>query len=383
MSTLDNYTCLHCPTIEDRLQNTENLIKEMNAKFEDIASTKNSAKNELNKLVKTLTMNSDYHNNTWMLNANSESNSDDDQADHRMVKRTKDNNMLSSGDEDDCSNNSSFDEETCNLNRENLNQILSNISKQKQALDQSRRKPNYIEIQNQKGKSNKRPERGTFSNSRYEVVDNEDNHHYYDNQNELMNEGSDEDTNQYSDQLYQNAKESLTRTKILLMSSQKDMQLYNQLGYTDDNDVEIIEMNTNRVKNILRNKEKRKGNKEFYSEETKKFLDEGSANESSNSNPRHFSDIDPASSQNSDQRFMVKEPSRNHLNSRPAASGEIFDPNRYIHQTTSSGNLVLYDSVNKISNKNFEARYNIVREQNYNTKHHIQKDDEVSVIIVN
>lgn len=46
------------PTLEDRLENTEKLIREMNAKFEDIASTKHSAKNEFNKLVQTLTMTS-------------------------------------------------------------------------------------------------------------------------------------------------------------------------------------------------------------------------------------------------------------------------------------------------------------------------------------
>lgn len=55
MTSIDNCSYLYGPTIEDRLENTEKLIRQMNAKFEDIASSKNSAKLEFNKLVQNLT----------------------------------------------------------------------------------------------------------------------------------------------------------------------------------------------------------------------------------------------------------------------------------------------------------------------------------------
>lgn len=58
MTSMDNFSQCCVPTIEDRLENTEKLIREMNAKFEDISITKHSAKNEFNKLVQTLTMTS-------------------------------------------------------------------------------------------------------------------------------------------------------------------------------------------------------------------------------------------------------------------------------------------------------------------------------------
>lgn len=108
MHSIENCPYLHGPTIEDRLINTENLIKEMNAKFEDITSTKNSAKHELNKLVKTLTMTSDQ-NNKWMVNkSDSES---DDHENGRIQLINVNENMLSSDDEQS-DDNSSFDEET-------------------------------------------------------------------------------------------------------------------------------------------------------------------------------------------------------------------------------------------------------------------------------
>lgn len=67
MTSVDNCSHLCGPTIEERLENTEKLIREMNYKFEDIASTKHSAKHEFNKLVQTLTMTSglaDYNVDT-------------------------------------------------------------------------------------------------------------------------------------------------------------------------------------------------------------------------------------------------------------------------------------------------------------------------------
>lgn len=380
------------PTIEDRLQNTENLIKEMNAKFEDIASTKNSAKHELNKLVKTLTMKSDYNNNnTWALNENSETESEHTGNENALeILNTKDVNVLSSGDEDDCSN-SSYDEETCNLNQKDLKQILKSMSKQQQKAkhDKTRQQQNYLSLTNQnllsKNSTKRVTERGTFSNSRYEDVeiDEEACDPYYIQQEEII-DIAEEDDNHVNDQLYQNAKDSLQRTKILLMSSQKDLEIYNQLGYTEDNDVEIIEMNSNRVKNILRNKEKRKNYKqESYSDHNKQFMSEASVEESCESNQMHSSEIDE--SQMSNQRFLMNQTSRNHLNKISNNGKDEFDPNKYIHQTTSSGNLVLYDSVNGISNKSprdvIDPHYierNMVKEKNLSLRH-AEDYDEVRV----
>lgn len=89
-STSDGF---YRPTIEDRLENTEKLIREMNAKFEDITSSKFSAKHEFSKLVHTLTKN--QLSNIVHIESDSESNSDGD---------------LSQSD-DYCSGNSSMDEE--------------------------------------------------------------------------------------------------------------------------------------------------------------------------------------------------------------------------------------------------------------------------------
>jgi len=113
MTSIDNFSCLHCPSIEDRLHNTEKLIHEMNAKFEDIASNKHSAKHEFNKLVKTLTMTSDQNSNAWALDNNSNSDSDH-QENYQNIQTTDQVNIRSSDNEsdNDCSDNSSFDEET-------------------------------------------------------------------------------------------------------------------------------------------------------------------------------------------------------------------------------------------------------------------------------
>ena len=250
----------------------------MNAKFEDIASTKNSAKHELNKLVKTLTIKNDYKDNTWALNENSETESECTGNEHGLgILNTKDVNLLFSADEDNCSN-SSYDEETCNLNQKDLKQILRNMNKQKKKVkhDKTRQQQNYISLANQnlvsKNGTKRQTERGTFSNSRYEdvEVDEEACDPYYIQQEEIIGVTEEENDNHINDQLYQNAKDSLQRTKILLMSSQKDLELYNQLGYTEENNVELLKMNNNRVKNILRNKEKRKNYKqEIYSDQTK------------------------------------------------------------------------------------------------------------------
>lgn len=96
---MDNCSNMYDPSIEDRLENTEKLIKEMNNKFEDITSPKHSAKNEFNRLVQTLTMNSAL---------------EDYQAD---------------SDTEELSENSSFDEETLNLNQQDLNSYFKQVVK--------------------------------------------------------------------------------------------------------------------------------------------------------------------------------------------------------------------------------------------------------------
>ena len=218
-----------------------------------------------------------------------------------------------------------------------------------------------------------------MSSSRYddvEIEDEIDGVPYYTNpDDQIISDGDHEDGQQYddhiNDEMYQNAKNSLQRTKILLMSSQKDMQMYNEMGYSGHDEQDPSEINSSRVQNILRNKQKRKVHQNDYSDYTKKFLNDASINESTHSNMKHLSEIERESSQSSNLNFeqneLTKDQSRNYLNNQKMTSDEMYDPNRYIHQTTSSGNLVLYDSVSGgISNVSPRDTF----EPQYNRQHH-------------
>lgn len=302
------------PSIEDRLENTEKLIREMNYKFEDITSTKHSAKNEFNKLVQKLTMKSAL-NEYNMSDSGNEADFNDDQD----------------------SQNSSFDEETMNLNHQNLKQFL------------------YKNNAKQEGKYMKQshPDKAQFSNSRYEHAEEEDDLDQYYNphtrsyavpegkidlKNYKNQENNSDEVN--SEQLYQNAKNSLNRTKILMMASQQDNDFINEMSFSDtENQIEMLNLSSKRVEKILRNKEKRKtkeSSKPQYTYENMPIEDSDSCK------------IQASSEQDEDNNEDLKElhhqVSRNKTNNRLAMSKDTYE-GRYVNQTTSSANLVLYDSV--------------------------------------
>lgn len=98
----------------------------MNNKFEDITSSKYSAKHEFNKLVQTLTMSTKDHRNQYYTDSNGDEEGEES---------------------DNHSNSSSFDEETSNMNQKNLKQILQNISQKQKEISMSQgaqNNPNYI-----------------------------------------------------------------------------------------------------------------------------------------------------------------------------------------------------------------------------------------------
>lgn len=262
------------------------------------------------------------------------------------------------------------------------------------------KRDNYFKAANknlQKESTKKYPEKGAFSNSRYDGAD-EDEEEYmpYYAQQENNHEGDQINTDENyeeddaNERLYQNAKNSITRTKILLMSSQKDMQMYNQMEFNDDEDEEDAKMDDNkRVKRILKNKEKRKIVKETdLSEHAKKFLKDANLNSSSSSDVlQPSSTVQKSSENNRTGSFLPSDPSRNNFNPHSNVSNTEFSSSRYspsknphnlptplyIHQTTSSGNLVLYDSANNTSLQSPHTTFDplpskgnkIVKEQNW------------------
>ena len=365
VSSFENFSHIYGPTIEDRLENTEKLIREMNAKFEDITSNKFSAKQEFNKLVQTLTMTSDRNN------YNVETDSNEEQDDE--VSSTEEQWRHSFEEKE--SNNSSFDEETCNLNQQNLKQILHWMSKkQKEAkLNKSQNSQNskiisqYVKNSSKNLKSNSKiQERTGFSNSRYENTNddclddeiiqyNDDRKSYMvpeskiDLHNYLLNSQKENDSD-LGDQLYQNAKNSLARTKILLMSSHQDIEYGDQAQYEDNN--QMLNFNSRRVKNILRNKHKRMlERQESRSKHTNQQIKEESVNDSESCKMQASSENDHEEYLNNGQNVGTKNSSRNYWDNTIMRSKSGFDPQRFIHQTTSSGNMVLYDSVMRASSQ--------------------------------
>jgi hypothetical protein len=140
MSTVGPIQTNYNQSIEDRLQNTENLIKEMNAKFDDIASNKNSARRELHQLVNTLTIqtdesvnNNEKNNNncTWILNEHSDTDSEMDNSEENNdvnENMNKQNSMDGSSSSSKESGHSSFNEETCKLNKNHLKKLLKSFA---------------------------------------------------------------------------------------------------------------------------------------------------------------------------------------------------------------------------------------------------------------
>jgi hypothetical protein len=302
------------PTIEDRIENTEKLIREMSYKFQDITSTKHSAKNEFNKLVQTLTMNSALE----QYNVSDSGNEAGNEADNNE------------GD----SNNSSFDEETMNLNHQNLKQFFRNKAEQERNL------------QNQGY-----PDKAQFSNSRYENVEEDDLDQYYDpNTGSYAVPESKIDLQKYknhevvqddinSEQLYQNAKNSLNRTKILMMASQQDNEFINEMSFSDtENQAEMLNLSRGRVEKIIRNKEIRK----TKDSQKPQYTYENMPIDSDSCKIQVSSEQDGDS--NDDMKDLQPHPSRNQPKNRLDMSKDTYE-GRYIHQTTSSANMVLYDSV--------------------------------------
>lgn len=78
--------------------------------------------------------------------------------------------------------------------------------------------------------------------------------------------------------------------------------------------------------------------------------------------------------------FNQRTSSRNQIDAKLAMSKESYGPNKYIHQTTSSGNLVLYDSVMRASTSSPQEMLDPNFITNFNNQHmkvyEEQKGDE-------
>lgn len=391
LMSMDNFSNFQGPSIEDRLENTEKLIRNLNAKFEDIESNKHSAKNEFNRLVQTLTLTSDGDGKFK------------EPTDDEGNEGTSPENIQSESDADNnLSQNSSFDEETCNLNEKNLKQILKSMAHKQNETKSGKflKSKKYMDNLGQKKgnkKLTKNIDKTCFSNSRYdqveEDVEDEEFMPYYDErtksymipggQVDLQNyEESDSQgyNNEVSEQLYQNAKNSLNRTKILLMASQQDMELVNNISYNDisNDDIQKLNLSSKRVKNILRNKQKRKMHRDEY-------LESADVDESDSCKIQMSSELDNMETYEERQRYLgAKQASRNNLVPGMTESDGMYDPNRFIHQTTSSGNLVLYDSVMRASTQSPQEmmdpqmiqRISSQHRQMYNQNYQSQTPDE-------
>ena len=364
---MDNCSNMYAPTIEDRLENTEKLIQEMNNKFEDITSPKHSAKNEFNKLVQTLTMSSalqDYH---------ADSDTDDEI--------------------DNFSDDSSFDEETLNLNQQNLKNYFKNENKKKHKARQNQK------YSHQKSHRNNE-EMAQFSNSRYEKVDEEANaDKFYQervrNYEITQRKAEEDDSNDpdleesLSDQLYQNAKKSIKRRKGMLEASEQDSEFLDEISYSDiDKQVEMLNLSNKRVENILRNKEKRRNNQFPKGGTLEKLRNNERIEESDSCKIQMSSELDLDAIEES-KGMKQRKSSRNKLQMLENIQ-DTYD-NRYFHQTTSSGNLVLYDSVARTSTQSpqemidpkfieqFVTNYqNTYAEQQYSDEEDLLQNDNIA-----
>lgn len=116
------------------------------------------------------------------------------------------------------------------------------------------------------------------------------------------------------------------------MASQQDNEFLNEISYNDtsQNEIEMPSLSNKRVENILRNKR----NKNMKGQNTDGW------------NVRMSTKL-PTLNKNEERKGTANgRSSRNQLH---VLNKNTTDNNRYIHQTTSSGNLVLYDSIMRAS----------------------------------
>ncbi|CAI2377727.1 unnamed protein product [Moneuplotes crassus] len=350
-SVIDSQT--YGPTIEDRLENTEKLIQEMNNKFEGLTSPKQSAKNEFNKLVKTLTMNS----------------------------ALQDYNVDSDSENEHNSEQSSIDEETLNMNQRDLKKYFKQNMK-KQKTDRENSSEEMHSSRNMP--SQKYPDRAHFSNSRYENVEDDELDQLYSSKRNKY-ESSEERSNGYdqnehneessSDQLYEKAKNAINRRKMMI-SSEQNSEFLNDISSSEhENQLQMLKISSRRVENILRNKQKRR-NQPISKEETLDKLRQNKMSEDSDScQIQMSSEFDHESIEQN--MFNEKQNSRNKLygimDTKDILEGRKF------HQTTSSGNLVLYDSVERMSSQSPQEYINpeyiqrLTQKENY--PHDSDEDD--------
>lgn len=270
----------------------------MNSKFEDMTSNKYSAKDEFNRLVQTLTTQNPKDPYQEGSDTGNEADVNDSQ-------------------------NSSFDEETMHLNHKNLKQFFQKKAHVEKRGRKDKKKQGKANNAHEASKKKNYPERNQFSNSRYEQVeDDEEMPQLYSDPSK--NSGSED----VSDYLYQEAKNSMNRTKMLLMQSQQDSHFIEQMSYSENGDSDVLNMSRKRVENILRNKQQRKHTYELNEEDSDKV--------------KISTDFEHG------QPVRGKQ-SRNNVHSRMAVTRDPTD--KFIHQTTSSGNMVLYDSVARASSQ--------------------------------
>ncbi|CAI2377380.1 unnamed protein product [Moneuplotes crassus] len=349
------------PSIEDRLENTEKLIREMNHKFDGLTSPKQSAKNEFNMLVQTLTMNSalqDY-------NADSDTDNQED------------------------SGQSSFDEETLSMNQRDLRKYFKKNMKQQKMIEAQDHDGYPEELRTGRRVNQKYIDKHQFSNSRYENVEEDELDQYYtQQQNKYSSSENKVDNEEYSheddidesssDHIYKKAKNSIKRSKMIISTEQED-QLLNEMSYSDpENQLEMLKLSSKRVESILRNKQKRK-NKPVCKEETLDNLRQNRmADDSDSCKIQMSSEFDHEYSHG--KKMLERKNSRNRL--YEATSPNEVSDKRNFHQTTSSGNLVLYDSVARMSSQspqeyidpNYVQRH-IPNYKNRDESHDFDEDD--------
>jgi len=324
----------------------------MNAKFSDMTSKKNSAKHEFNQLVQTLTLASAKEGFGAETDSNEQSDPSENSEPSDQSEQSNDQSCASESQEDQ-SNDSSFDEETLSLNHKNLQQFFRDKKHaEKNNQDHSNSKKYQAAITDKNG----------FSKSRYQNVDEDGDDEqlepFYDDKSngymvpegridlnsvrESQNQMYSQDT---SDKLYQDAKNSLNRTKCLLLASQHDNEFLNEMSYEESskNENEILNLSSKRVKNILRNKQKRQKMKQVSNSNKKKFQQFATQNDDSDSCKILVStELEQDNTEESKESFKHNITSRNYIHSQLDNMNRRSEQN--FVQTTSSGNLVLYDS---------------------------------------
>jgi hypothetical protein len=120
--------------------------------------------------------------------------------------------------------------------------------------------------------------------------------------------------------------------------------------FIDIKNYESEQISEKNVNKIMKQKERRRN----YSKEAYNYINKPNEYNTAGMNEdephmppnctRQFGSDNVKKSQNRIHKYLMKETSRNYMGSGKHVNSDHYEGNKYIHQTTSSGNLVLYDS---------------------------------------